>query len=97
MQLRLTNEQLNLIANLLMEHDDKTRAHGDLLEKILAKDLRFDSDELELLDDFLKAVRHSLRESAEHHGDASKNPELAETMATLEGAVEKVEEACAML
>ncbi len=97
MQLRLTNDELNLIANLLMEHDDKTKAHRDLLNKILAKDLKFDADELELLDGFLKAVQHSLRKSSEHHGDASENPELNMTLATLEGAVEKVDEASAMI
>ncbi len=96
MQLRLTNDELNLIANLLMEHDDKTKPRRDLLEKILAKDLRFDTEELDLLDGFLKSVQRSLRTSQEHHGDANSNPDLAMTLATLEGAVEKVDEACAM-
>ena len=97
MQLRLTSEQLNLIANLLMEHGEKTHAHEVLLRMILAKDLAFDSEQLAFLEEFLKTVQHNLRHSMEHHGDAVENPALAETLATLEGTVEKVEEACAML
>ena len=97
MQLRLTNDELNLIANLLMEHDDKTTAHRDLLNKVLAKDLKFDTDELELLDRFLKSAQHNLRQSAARHGDATADPDLEATLCTLESAVEKVDEACAML
>ncbi|ABF41435.1 hypothetical protein Acid345_2434 [Candidatus Koribacter versatilis Ellin345] len=95
MELHFCNEELNLIANLLMEHGDKSHAQDILLRKILSQDLVFDGEQLALLDEFLKGVQHNLRHSALRHGDAANDPDLTTTMATLEGALEKVEEACA--
>jgi hypothetical protein len=61
MQLHLETDELNLLANLLMEPPGETsRARLDerLLEMVLARDLRFDSDELGRMAALLAADEH---------------------------------------
>ena len=97
MQLRLSNEELNFLANLLLEEGETTQFRRDLLNKILARDLRLDTDELDAVHQLLVAEKHRLRESANHHGDAMADAELEQKLNLLERTIEKVDEACAML
>ena len=45
MQFHLETDELKLLANVLLEQDP--RQYNELLNKVMARDLRFDSGELE--------------------------------------------------
>lgn len=55
MQLHFSVEQLQLLAEILSEQ--RTKPAEDLLDRVLARDLRFDFDELEQLSVLLNARR----------------------------------------
>ena len=80
MQLHLETDELNLLANILLERvgtisaaqasspgsvqSDRSRGQSprffdDILDKVLARDLRLDSDELEGVADLLRAQNAS--------------------------------------
>jgi hypothetical protein len=100
MQLHLETEELNVVANLLMELPGETsRARPDerLLEMVLARDLRFDSDELERMAALLAADEHRLKDMVVYESNAARRAEMQQKLALLERVLEKVAEACAMI
>jgi hypothetical protein len=65
MQLHLQTDELNLLANVLMETGGtmpRLRLDEKLLEMVLAHDLRFDSDELERVAALLAAEERAVLE-----------------------------------
>ena len=116
MQLHLETEELNLLANVLMQRIGEMAAHAaadgppkpviglapdprrcdDLLDKVLARDLRFDSDELEYVADLLTSQKRSVRNEILHQSSAALKAELQKKLTVLEHALERIEEACVM-
>jgi hypothetical protein len=100
MQLHLETDELNLLANLLMEPASETeRSPLDdrLLEMVLARDLRFDSDELERVAAVLATYEHSLKDARDRESNASRKAEMQQRLALLERTLEKVEEIFVMI
>ena len=67
-ELRLETDESNLLANLLMNpvgQDPHSPLDGRLLEMVLARDLRFDSDELERLAGLLVAAERSMKDDVQ--------------------------------
>lgn len=95
MQLHFSVEQLQLLAEILSEQ--RTKPAEDLLDRVLARDLRFDFDELEQLSVLLNARR---KEVMNRLGE-TKNPELSarlqQAKSLLDGMLERVSEASAMV
>jgi hypothetical protein len=115
MQLHLETDELNLLANLLLERIGKASAQGaasggqsdeslrlgpqffdDLLDKILARDLRLDGDELEELGELLSAQRSKLTEQVARPENAARRTELQQKLMLLDRTRERVNEACVM-
>lgn len=98
MQLRMTVEELNLLANTLLESASGISGQdrgmfNAMLDKIMARDLRLDSDELEKLSDILGTSRNGLRE------EIARTPSdvgLRAKLEILERILERVNEACVM-
>jgi hypothetical protein len=100
MLLHLETDELNLLANLLMEPPGETsrvRPDDRLLEMVLARDLRFDSDELERMADLLAADEHRLKDMVAYEPNAGRRAEMQQKLALLERVLEKVDEACVMI
>jgi hypothetical protein len=117
MQLHLETDELDLLADVLMQRigemaaqavsagaakpivarSPDPRRYDDLLDKVLARDLRFDSDELELVADLLTAHKRSLGEEIARQPSAALNPPLQKKLARLERVLERVDEACVMI
>jgi hypothetical protein len=117
MQLHLETDELNLLANILLERvgtisaaqpsssgsaqsdrsvGQSSRFFDDILDKVLARDLRLDSDELEGVADLLRAQKHKLTESIAHPENAAQKIELQRKLGLLERVLERVTEACVM-
>jgi hypothetical protein len=94
MQFHLETDELNLLANLLLEQDP--RPYQELLHKILARDLRLDAGELEQAGDLLASKKRSLKDEIARQPDASLKLELERQLALLERVLERVNEACVM-
>jgi len=60
MQFHLETDQLNLLANVLLEQD--LRQYKELLNKVMVRDLRFDAGELEQTADLLAGKKRSLKD-----------------------------------
>jgi hypothetical protein len=100
MQLHLETDELNLLANLLMERDSeapRSKLDDSLLEMVLARDLRFDSDELERVAARLAAYEHILRDAVAQEPNLARKAERQQRLALLERVLEKVDEACVMI
>jgi hypothetical protein len=114
MQLHLEAEELNLLANVLLERvgsrsteqgssgPDRSVQQGpgffdDLLDKVLARDLRLDADELEAVVDLLTKEKLKLTKGGALLKDAAPKAELQRKLRLLERVLEKVDEACAMV
>jgi hypothetical protein len=116
MQLHLETDELNLLANILLERvgtisaqasssgspqSDGNLGQGprffdDILDKVLARDLRLDSDELEGVADLLRAQKRKLTEGIAHPENAAHKIELQRNLGLLERVLERVTEACVM-
>jgi len=100
MQLHLDTKELNLVANVLMERvgsdSDDSESYSEILNMVLAHDLRLDSGQLELLAGLLAAEKRRLKEEMSRDSNASRNTELAARLALLQRTEERVEEACVM-
>ena len=94
MQFHLEPSELKLLANVLLEQDPKQ--YNELLTKILAHDLRFDSGELEQTGDLLAAKKRVLKDEIGRQLDATLKSELERQLALLERVLERVNEACVM-
>ena len=117
MQLLLGTDELNLLANILLERvstisaaqapssgsvqtergtGPSPRFFDDVLDKVLARDLRLDSDELEGVADLLRAQKLKLKEDIAHPENAAHKIELQQKLGLLERLLERVTEACVM-
>ena len=96
MQLHLETDELNLLANLLLQKSG-TGAYEDLLEMVMARDLRFDSDELEQMADLLAVEKKSLKEAISQELEGVRKGKLLSTLMLLERLQERVDEACVMI
>lgn len=100
MQLRLETNELNMLANLLMERSHAARQgegpYDDLLEMVLARDLRFDSDQLERAADLLAAEKCSLKDEISRAPEMAWKAKLQDKLALLERVQERIDEACVM-
>jgi hypothetical protein len=99
MQLHLEINELNLLANVLMERNTEGPSNAnydDVLEMVLARNLNFDTDEFEQLAYVLAAGERRLKQEASHRPAGARKIEQEETLALLERLQEKVDEACVM-
>lgn len=94
MQFHLEAAELKLLANVLLGQDSPQC--GELLNKVMAHDLRFDSIELELTGELLAARKRSLKEEIAGQQDAARKSELERELALLNRVLERVNEACVM-
>jgi hypothetical protein len=94
MQFHLEADELKLLANVLLEQDP--RQYNELLKKVLAHDLRFDSGELEQTAEILAGKKRSLKDEIARQPDAALKMELQRQLALLERVLERVNEACVM-
>lgn len=92
MQLHFSPEELNLVANILLSADP-----AGLLDRILARDLRFDFDELDQLREILLANWSSAANELATCHDPATQRTVETRRAMLESMIEKVSESCAML
>jgi len=95
MQLHLETDELNLLANILLQKSG-TGAYEDLLEMVMARDLRFDSDELEQVADLLAAEKQDLKGQISRETEGLRKGKLQSTLELLERVQERVNEACVM-
>jgi len=94
MQFHLEPEELRLLAIVLLEQDP--RQYNELLTRVLAHDLRFDSGELEQTADVLAGKKRSLQDDIARQPNAAPKTELQRELALLERVLERVKEACVM-
>lgn len=94
MQLHLETDELNLLANLLMQRSNPQ--NDKLLEMVMARDLRFDSDELEATAGLLADEKKSLKELIAQEPEGVRKGKLQDTLVLLERVQERVDEACVM-
>ena len=95
MQLHLDPDELNLLANILMPKPGKP--YETLLEMVLARDLRFDSDDLEAVADLLAAEKRSLQDSISRETDGVRKARMQASLVLLDRLQEHVNEACVMI
>jgi len=94
MQFHLEPDELKLLADLLLEQD--SRQYNELLNKVMARDLRFDSDELERTGELLAGKKHSLKDEISREPNLALKAELQLKLVLLERVLERVNEACVM-
>ena len=94
MQFHLEPDGLKLLANVLLEQDP--RPYQELLNKVLAHDLRLDADELEQAADLLAGKKHSLKDEIDRQRNTELQMDLRRQLALLERVLERVNEACVM-
>ncbi len=96
MQFHLEATELNLLADILLALSSTSHAYDSLLEKILARDLRLDADELEMLSDLLLKRKQDMKQHLAQLQNTEVSVELRRKLATLERVLERVNEACVM-
>ena len=99
MQLHLETDELNLLANVLLEFasaPQHQQLDDDLLEMVLARDLRLHSAELERAAELLAAAKRSMKEEISRETNASRRSDLQRKLAMLERVQERIDEACVM-
>jgi len=94
MQFHLETDELNLFTNVLLEQDP--RPYKDLLNKVLARDLRLDAGELEQAADLLAGKKRTLKDEIARQPDGALKMDLQLQLALLERVLERVNEACVM-
>ena len=115
MQLHLETDELNLVADILMQRIGKASAqtaqfsgrpdesirlgpqfYDRLLDKILARDMRLDTDELDQVGELLDTQRCKLTEQIARGGNAALQAELQRKLRRLDHILERISEACVM-
>jgi hypothetical protein len=94
MQFHLEPLELKLLANVLLEQDP--RRYNELLNKVMARDLRFDAGELEQTAELLAGKKRSLRDEIARQPNPALKTELERQLTLLERVQERVNEACVM-
>lgn len=114
MQLHLQTDELDLIANILLQREGQlsgpsqgsgssTHAGVDLklceelLDRVLARDMEFDSDELEQLAEILTREKEAMTQLTNSEQGGPPNAVLQRKRAKLERVLEKIDEVCAMI
>ncbi len=95
MKLDFTTEQLQLMADILTEQ--KTETSEKFLDRLLARDFRFDYDELEQLTALLNTRKAELMKSIAETRDPQWKLALQQKKTLLEGALERISETFAMM
>ena len=95
MQLYLDTAELNLVADLLLKMGASGR-DADILDRILARDLRLDGNELERLGELLAKRKTELKDEIDHTQESAALEEKREKLSLLERALERINEACVM-
>jgi hypothetical protein len=110
MQLHLEMDELNCLANLLLERvrglsvatitpeqtQQEVRVYNGLLDKVLERDLRFDTDELDQLAAVTAGWKKTLDAEICRQTNSNAKLELEQQRVLLERVMEKVEECCTM-
>lgn len=94
MQFHLEAAELKLLADVLLAQDSPQCS--ELLNKVMAHDLRFDAGELEQAAELLAARKRSLKEEISGQQDGARKSELEREFALLGRVLERVNEACVM-
>jgi hypothetical protein len=94
MQFHLETDELNLFTNVLLEQDP--RPYKDLLNKVLAHDLRLDAGELEQAAELLAGKKRILKDEIARQPDGPLKRDLQLKLSLLERVLERVNEACVM-
>jgi len=114
MQLHLETDELDVIANILLERENQLSGSlpegvsgeqpgidlkfcEELLDRVLARDMEFDSDELEQLAEILAREKDTMNKVMAQLGSGSPNIPLQRKYARLERVLEKIDEVCAMV
>jgi uncharacterized coiled-coil protein SlyX len=101
MQLQLETDELDLVANVLLERE-AAQAGADfemceeLLDRVVARDMKFDSDQLQQLADILGEYQHGLQDAVARETKPGVKAKLQTKLGKLAHVVERVEEACVM-
>lgn len=100
MQLQFTRDELRLVAEVLevpssVRDDRRAAKRYNLLDHVIAHDMRFAFDELEDLLDILSDYEHGLRQQSAQTTETK--PAEPESLKLLQHLMEKVAEACAMV
>ena len=93
MKLHFSPEELNLLADILLNHGDP----AGLLDRVMAKDLSFDSVELDQLREILIANWTDTTRETAACPDLQVRKKLEARQAMLESMMDRVTETCAML
>ena len=94
MQFHLDKDELHLLASVLLEQDP--RPYQELMNKVLAHNLRLDADELEKAAELLAAKKRALKDEIARLPDGAPKLDLDRQLALLERVLERVNEACVM-
>ncbi|MGA2002864.1 MAG: hypothetical protein ABSG70_05765 [Terriglobales bacterium] len=94
MQFHLETDELNLLANVLLEQDPGP--YDEILNKVMARDLRLDADELEKAAAVLAAKKISLKDEIARQPDGALKTKLQGQLTLLERVLERTNEACVM-
>jgi hypothetical protein len=117
MQLHLDADELNLLADTLLEQVGKisaprvsaanvegnrgmgqaARRYDDVLDKVLARDLQLDSDELEQVADLLAQQKREVNDEIAGLQNSALRLKLQKKLGLVERVLEKVDEVRAML
>lgn len=113
MQLYLETDELDLIANILLERegqlsDSQRRVSSthpgvdlklceELLDRVLARDMEFDSDELEQLAEILATEKDAMNKVMAQPQSEPPSVIFQRKRAKLERVLEKIDEVCAMI
>ena len=87
-------DELNLLANILLEQDP--RPYQELLNKVMAHDMRLDADELEQAATLLANRKRTLKDEIDRESNAALKTDMQQRLALLERVLERVSEACVM-
>ena len=101
MQFHLDTAELNLLAEVLMQETGKPSAEqlpgcDDLLNKVLARDMRLDSGELEQAGEVLRKYERALKEEMAGTQDPNLSARQQAKLKLMQRVREKVNEACVM-
>jgi len=94
MQFHLEKDELNLLANFLLEEDPEK--YGEIFDKVMAGNMRFDAGELEDMGELLTAKKLKLNQEIAAQTNPARIAGLQKKLAILEHALERVNEACVM-
>jgi len=94
MQFHLETDELKLLADVLLQQEPGQ--YDELADKVMARDLRFDSGELEQTAELLAGRKRGLKDEIERQPDAALKTALQQRLALLERVLERVNEACVM-